>query len=150
MGPLVASLVADIWSWRWFFGVNVVLLAFGFVALAVLVPELPSDGTRRIPVLRLVLVLCGTAGVVGGIQHASSGGWASVGTVLPITAGAVFLLGVFLLRRPDDPLPEADILARVKAEIAGRTFPLLAERIVVDGRSTVSLRRTPTSSTLTC
>jgi len=104
MGPLVASLVADIWSWRWFFGVNVVLLAFGFVALAVLVPELPSDGTRRIPVLRLVLVLCGTAGVVGGIQHASSGGWASVGTVLPITAGAVFLLGVFLLRRPDDPL----------------------------------------------
>ena len=108
-GPLVASLVADLWSWRWFFGVNVVLLAFGFVMLAVLVPTLPADRTRPIPYLRLLLVLCGTAGVVGGIQHASSAGWSSAGTVVPLGVGAVFLLFVYLLRRPLDPLVTAKV-----------------------------------------
>lgn len=104
MGPLVASVVADVWSWRWFFGVNVVLLAFAFVALSVLVPALPADRTRPIPVLRLTLVLFGTAGVVSGIQHASSGGWAAAATIVPIAVGAVFLGAVWLLREPSDPL----------------------------------------------
>jgi MFS family permease len=103
-GPLVASVLADVWSWRVFFGVNVVLLGIAFVMLVVLVPPLPPDRTRTVPVLRLVLVMLGTAGVVSGIQHASSGGWLSWGTIGPVVVGAGFLAAVYHLRRADDPL----------------------------------------------
>ncbi|MFN8025139.1 MAG: MFS transporter [Acidimicrobiia bacterium] len=104
VGPLVASVLAEVWSWRFFFGVNVALLGIAFVMLVVLVPALPRDGTRDIPWLRLVLVLLGTAGIVGGIQHASSAGWGAAGTLVPIVAGAGFLVGVYLLRSATDPL----------------------------------------------
>jgi MYXO-CTERM domain-containing protein len=104
MGPLVAAVLGDLWSWRWFFGVNLVLLGVAFVLLLVLVPPLPADRTREVPVFTLVLLMVGIAGVVGGIQHASSGGWASAGTVTPVVVGALFLLWVWRRRRPGEPL----------------------------------------------
>ena len=103
-GPLVASVLADLWSWRVFFGVNVVLLGVAFALLVVLVPPLPADRTRGLPVVRLAFVMLGTAGVVSGIQHASSAGWLAWGTIAPVITGVAFLGAVYHLRRPDDPL----------------------------------------------
>jgi MFS family permease len=103
-GPLVASLLAEAWSWRAFFGVNVILLSLAFVLLAVLVPPLPSNPRCRVPVVRLGFLMLGIGFVVGGMQHAASSGWSSVGTITSIALGGLFL--AFTLRRRDtgDPL----------------------------------------------
>lgn len=95
-GPLVASVLADLWSWRAFFGVNVVLLSVAFVLLVWLVPHLPADRTRTVPVLTLVLLMFGIASVTAAIQHVASAGWANAFTLGGIAVGAGFLVVVWL------------------------------------------------------
>ncbi len=106
-GPLVASLLASAFSWRAFFGVNVVLLTIALPLLIWLVPPIPSDRTRTVPVVTLGFLMLGIAFVVGGIQHAASGGWLAAATLGSIAIGAVFLLVVARRRRPEDPLVAA-------------------------------------------
>ena len=108
-GPLVASLLADTFSWRAFFGVNVVLLAIALPMLIWLVPPLPADHTRTVPVVTLGFLMLGIAFVVGGIQHAASGGWAAAGTLVSIVIGSAFLFVVARRRRPEDPLVPATV-----------------------------------------
>jgi MFS family permease len=103
-GPLVASVLAHVWSWRAFFSVNIVLLTIAVVLLAWLVPPLPSDPTRSVPVKTLTLFMLGIAFGCSGIQHAAAGGWLSAYTVCGVVVGAGFLLLVARRRRPDDPL----------------------------------------------
>jgi MFS family permease len=103
-GPLVASVLADIWSWRAFFGVNVVLLLFAFVLLVWLVPHLPPDHTRSVPVITLVLVMFGIASVTAAIQHVAAAGWWNAYTIGGIVVGAVLLWIVGLRVRGREPL----------------------------------------------
>ena len=103
-GPLVASLLAEAWSWRAFFSVNIILLSIAFLLLLWLVPPLPSDPTRTVPVLTLSLLMLGIWFGCGGIQHAASGGWLNAYTVGGVVVGAAFLVLVARRRTPDDPL----------------------------------------------
>jgi MFS family permease len=103
-GPLVASVLAEVWSWRAFFAVNIVLLSLAFVMLAVLVPALPSDPTRPVPVVTLGLLMLGIGFTVGGMQHAASAGWSSSGTVASIAVGLSFLALTWRRRRATEPL----------------------------------------------
>lgn len=107
--PIVASLIGAAAGWRWFFGINLVLLSVALVALAVLVPRLPSDPARSLPVGRLAVLIAGLTLVVAGIQHATAGGWASAGTVVPVALGVVSLGVAWRLRRPADPLVPAAV-----------------------------------------
>lgn len=111
VGPLVASAIGEAWSWRWFFGVNLVLLAVSAVLLAGLVPRLPAAGDLVVPVGRLVVLAVGLAGVVGGVQHVSAGGWVAAGTVVPIAAGLALLAVVWWRRNPAVPLVPAAVVA---------------------------------------
>lgn len=106
--PIVASGIGAALGWRWFFGINLLLLSVALIALAILVPALPKDASRTLPVRRLAVLVVGITLVIAGIQFASSGGWLSVGTVLPVVLGAVALGAAWLMRRPADPvIPEA-------------------------------------------
>lgn len=102
--PIVASVIGAAAGWRWFFGINLVLLSVALVALAVLVPRLPADPARSLPVGRLAALVAGLTLVVAGIQHATAGGWASAGTVVPVVLGVVALGVAWLIRRPADPI----------------------------------------------
>jgi len=104
IGPLVAAVIASVWSWRAFFGVNLVILAVAFVALLFLVPKLPRDATRSLPIFLLVVLMVGIAGTIGGIQHVSTGGWLSFKSLVPIIVGSAAFVLVWFLRNPDDPL----------------------------------------------
>jgi MFS family permease len=104
VGPLIAALIASMWSWRAFFGVNLVILAVAFIALFFLVPNLPKDSTRPLPLLLLVVLMIGIAGTIGGIQNVASSGWFAASTVLPIAVGLLALLAVWFLREPSAPL----------------------------------------------
>jgi MFS family permease len=103
-GPLVASVLAELFSWRAFFGVNVVVLSIAFVLLAVLVPPLPSDPTRSVPVVTLGMLMLGIGFTVGGMQRAASAGWSSPGAVGSIALGALFLFVTYRRRSPAQPL----------------------------------------------
>src|SRR4029079_1971574 len=74
-GPLVASVLNELWSWRAFFGVNLILLSVAFVLLVWLVPHLPADRTRSVPFVTLVLLMFGIASVTAAIQHVAAAGW---------------------------------------------------------------------------
>jgi MFS family permease len=108
-GPLVASVLASAWSWRAFFGVNVVLLAVALPLLMWLVPPLPADRTRTVPVVTLGFLMLGIGFAVGGIQHAASAGWGSAPTVVSTLVGAVFLVVVARRRSPSAPLVAAAV-----------------------------------------
>jgi hypothetical protein len=84
--------------------VNIVLLTIAVVLLGWLVPPLPSDPTRSVPVRTLTLLMLGIAFGCAGIQHAASGGWLNAYTVGGVVVGAGFLLLVAHRRRADDPL----------------------------------------------
>lgn len=107
--PIVASAIGAAAGWRWFFGINLVLLAVAAVALVALVPALPRDPNRRLPVRRLVLVMAGVTLVVAGIQHVSAGGWSAPGTMVPVLVGVVTLGLAWLDRQPNDPIVPAAV-----------------------------------------
>ena len=108
-GPLVASVLADIWSWRAFFAVNLGLLAIAFVLLVWLVPQLPADRTRSVPVTTLVLLMLGIGFGCAAIQHVASGGWLNAFTVGGLLLGAVFLAWVARRTRGEEPLVAARV-----------------------------------------
>ncbi len=62
-----------------------------------------------VPVVTLGFLMLGIAFVVGGIQHAASGGWAAAGTLVSIVIGSAFLFVVARRRRPEDPLVPATV-----------------------------------------
>jgi MFS family permease len=113
-GPLVASILADIWSWRAFFAVNLILLSVAFVLLVWLVPHLPADRTRSVPVLTLVVLMFGIASVTAAIQHVTVGGWLNAITVGGIVIGAALLVIVWLRVRVREPII-ADRVTRLRA-----------------------------------
>jgi DHA2 family multidrug resistance protein-like MFS transporter len=103
-GPLVASLLNEAWSWRAFFGVNLILLSVAFVLLVWLVPHLPSDRTRSVPFLTLVLLMFGIASATAAVQHVASGGWLNAVTIGGLLIGAALLGLVWLRVRGREPL----------------------------------------------
>ena len=120
-GPLVASVIADVSSWRWFFGVNVALLSIAFVLLAWLVPHLPADRTRSVPVVTLVLLMFGIGFACAGIQHAASGGWLNPFTVGGVVLGLAFLAWVARRTRGREPLVATRVTANEPFRIGTET-----------------------------
>jgi DHA2 family multidrug resistance protein-like MFS transporter len=109
-GPLVASLLNEAFSWRAFFGVNLILLSVSFVLLVWLVPHLPTDRTRSVPFLTLILLMFGIASAAAAIQHVAAGGWLNAFTIGGIVIGAVLLVIVWLRVRGRDPLIAAGVM----------------------------------------
>ena len=109
-GPLVASLLNEAFSWRAFFGVNLILLSVAFVLLFWLVPHLPADRTRSVPFVTLVLLMFGIASVTAAIQHVAAAGWLNAATIGGIVVGAVLLVIVWLRVRGREPLIAASVM----------------------------------------
>jgi DHA2 family multidrug resistance protein-like MFS transporter len=113
-GPLVASLLNEAFSWRAFFGVNLILLSVALVLLVWLVPHLPADRTRSVPFVTLVLLMFGIASVTAAIQHVTSAGWLNATTIGGIVLGVVLLVIVWRRVRGREPLI-ADRVTRLPA-----------------------------------
>jgi MFS family permease len=109
-GPLVASLLNEAFSWRAFFGVNLILLSVSFVLLLWLVPDLPADRTRSVPFVTLVLLMFGVASFTAAIQHVAAAGWLNAPTIAGILIGSVLLLIVWRRVRGREPLIPARVM----------------------------------------
>jgi len=117
MGPLVASGIASLVSWRAFFGVNIALGGIAVVALAAMVPRVPGDPTRALHPVRLGLLTFGIAFAVGGLQIAGNDGWGQPTTIAAILLGLV-ILAVALFGSHTGALVERNVL-RIKSFWAG-------------------------------
>ena len=105
-----ASLLNEAFSWRAFFGVNLILLSVAFVLLVWLVPHLPADRTRSVPFVTLVLFMFGIASVTAAIQHVAAAGWLNAATIGGIVVGAALLAIVWLRVRGREPLIAASVM----------------------------------------
>ena len=106
-GPLVASLIGSTWSWRWFFGVNLVILVITLVMLPFLTPELPTDRTERFPAGRLGVLTVGVWVAFSALQRAGSWGWGHAEVWAGLVGGAVLV--VVALRSRGAPIAHREV-----------------------------------------
>ena len=102
--PVVGGLVVEALGWRWFFALNLPLLAVALVMTVVVVPESYGD-RRRIDLTGAALATAALTFAVLALQQAGTSGWSDP---LVVASGvvAVAVLAVFVLRerRSDAPL----------------------------------------------
>jgi EmrB/QacA subfamily drug resistance transporter len=75
-GPLIGGFLTTNYSWRWAFGINVVVAAVAIVGAMLFIRKSEPTGDRTaIDVLGAVLVACGTFLVVFGLSQGETYGW---------------------------------------------------------------------------
>jgi len=116
-GPLVASGIASLASWRAFFGVNIALGGLALVALAALLPHTAGDPTRALHPVRLGFLTVGIGVAVSGLQAAGNHGWDNPATLASIVLGALVVAGVVFGPR-SGPLVQRNV-TRVRSFWAG-------------------------------
>lgn len=90
VGPVVASVVGSVWSWRAFFAVNLGVGAVALVVLAVVVPHRAGDRSRALHAPRLLVLALGLALAVGALQRLGAAGGG------PVARGALALGAVLV------------------------------------------------------
>ena len=95
LGPILGGWLLDHFWWGSVFLINVPLVVIGIVAVALLVPETSSGGSRRIDFPGAVLSSAGLLALTYGFIEAGAKGWGSAEALGLIAAGIVLLV-VFL------------------------------------------------------
>jgi MFS family permease len=131
-GVLIGGLLTAGPGWRWVFFINVpVGIALLAAIPAVMPPRHPDRAARRLDVLGAVTVTAATGSLIYGMINAGDGGWADLGTRLPIVA-AIVLYGVFVVveRTVPTPLLHPSLLAR-RPVAAGAFLMLVAAGVLI-------------------
>src|SRR5215218_528785 len=113
-GVLIGGLLTSGPGWRWVFFINVPVGIVLVAAIRALVPlRRHPDRTARLDVLGAVTVTAATGLFIYSMIHAGEGGWADLGTLVPIAA-AIVLYAVFVVveRTVRTPLMRLSLLAR--------------------------------------
>jgi EmrB/QacA subfamily drug resistance transporter len=111
IGLLLGGLLTEYVSWRWCLFVNVAFALAGLIGALVLLPHQRRDTAATLDVPGSVLAVGGLVGVVYGLSDASTNGWSSATTIVPMVVGALLLVGFVLVeRRVARPLVPLGIL----------------------------------------
>jgi EmrB/QacA subfamily drug resistance transporter len=94
LGPVLGGLILSQLSWHWIFWVNIPVCVVALVlAWRGLAPTAPRKGSY-LDVLGLALLSPGLAAMIYGLSQAGShGGFDNAAVLLPVTVGAVLLVG---------------------------------------------------------
>jgi len=110
VGPLVGGFFTAAVSWRWFFFVNLPLVAVGFVITLLKVAESRDPSARGVDWTGLVLITCGLVALTLGLQAWPTHGLSSPIVLATLATGAVLIGGFLLLEtRVVDPLVDLDL-----------------------------------------
>ncbi len=105
VGPLVGGFFTAVLSWRWFFFVNLPLVAVGFVITRLKVEESRDPTARRVDWGGLVLVTGGLVALTLGLQAWPEKGFRSPMVLASLAAGVILIIGFLVLEtRLTDPL----------------------------------------------
>ena len=126
IGPLLAGVVVDQASWRWFFAMNVPFLLVAAVLVVRDVPESRDDSVTGVDWRGFGLVTAALVLVVVGLQQAVSDGLTAPLVLITTSAGLVLLV-VFALveQRTAEPLVELALFKR-RAYAAPASLAFLA------------------------
>src|SRR5215211_952983 len=130
-GVLIGGLLTSGPGWRWVFFINVPVGIVLLAAIRALVPPHHPDRTARLDVLGAVTVTAATGLFIYGMINAGDGGWADLGTLVPIAA-AIVLYAVFVVveRTVRTPLMRLSLLAR-RPMAAGAFLMLVAAGVLI-------------------
>ncbi len=113
VGPLVGGFCTAVLSWRWFFFLNLPLVAAGFVITVVKVDESRDPGARGVDWAGLVLITGGLVALTLGLQAWPPQGFGSPMVLASLASGAIFIVGFLVLEgRIADPLVDLGLFRR--------------------------------------
>ncbi|MGK5545489.1 MFS transporter [Streptomyces sp. URMC 127] len=113
IGLMLGGVLTQALNWRWTLLINIFFGAIAAAgALRTVQAPAPDRARPRLDVPGVLLASSGLIGFVYGLSHASSGGWRSAGTLVPVGAGVVLLAAFAVLqRRVCSPLLPLRVLA---------------------------------------
>jgi EmrB/QacA subfamily drug resistance transporter len=133
-GVLVGGILTAGPGWRWVFFINVPVGIVLLAAIRALVPlRRPDRAARRIDVLGAVIVTAATGSFIYGMINAGDGGWADLGTLLPIATAIVLYAGFVVVERTvPTPLLHPSLLSR-RPITTGAFLMLVASGVLIAG-----------------
>jgi DHA2 family multidrug resistance protein-like MFS transporter len=99
LGPVLAGVLLQHFWWGSVFLVNVPVVVFALVAVAVCLPETRGERDRPIDWVGVVASGLGLLGVTYGVIEGPERGWTDPLTLLPLVGGAVVLAGFLVWER---------------------------------------------------
>ncbi len=130
MGPTLGGLIVDLASWRWLFGVNIVVAIIGLIMVPRFVDAVPSQGGTALDLPGLVLIGGGLVGVSYGLTALARGLMPLAGALGLIGGGIVCgLLYVWHCRRHPAPVLDFSSL-RLPAVLATNVGGLFQRQMV--------------------
>jgi EmrB/QacA subfamily drug resistance transporter len=99
LGPIVGGWLLDNFWWGSAFLINVPMVLIALVAVLALLPESRSSARGRLDWVGVLTSSVGLLGITYGVIQAGQDGWGAAGTLVPLLAGAVVLVGFVLWQR---------------------------------------------------
>ncbi len=126
LGPVVGGWLLEHFWWGSIFLINVPLVVIGLIALALWLPRVPGDPTKRLDLAGIALSSAGLVALTYGLVATGEDGWTSTSAITWVTAG-VLLLAAFTWwqARATHPLVELSLF-RSRGFLWGSVLATLA------------------------
>lgn len=109
VGPSLGGWLTQAFGWRTVFYINVPVGALALTLSLLFIPkDSPADSGQRFDIPGAAVFLAGLTSLMLGLNKGADWGWGSP-AVLGLLAGALFLLGIFILIERRSPAPMLDL-----------------------------------------